>query len=65
MAKLGQFGNLSPVALRALVRLKQLEAENKELRENIIAYERLDEIKGEYEGNKSPPVDLRDLDQQF
>lgn len=54
MAQLGHFGNYSPVIYRALVRLKKLEVENTDLKATVSAYERIDEIRKEYESDTPP-----------
>ena len=49
LAQLGNFGTYSPVIARALMKLKIVEVENKELKEIISNYESIDDIKKDYE----------------
>ena len=49
MGQLGNYGSYSPVVTRALIRLKQLEEDNKQLKETIESYQTIDGIKENFD----------------
>lgn len=62
MGQLGNYGNYSLVVTRALIRLKQLELENKELKSILESYQKIDGIKESYENGE---IGLTDLENTY
>lgn len=65
MARLDQFGVYSPVICRALLKLKQTEDENAKLIETIESYEKMEEIRNNYESSQDDQVNLDDLHESY
>lgn len=62
MGQLGNYGNYSPVVTRALIKLKQLEDENKELKSIIESYQNIDGIKDKFDGES---LTINELDSTY
>jgi hypothetical protein len=63
MAQLGNFGNFSPMLARAMIKLKNLEIENTQLKSTIESYQKIDAIKDNDDGDHT--LSITDLQNNY